>query len=44
MSGDKDSEIENGTAFSPQFDENGLIPCITTSAKNSEVLMFAFYE
>jgi phosphoribosyl-AMP cyclohydrolase len=39
--GDK-TEIELGTAFSPAFDSNGLIPCITTDAATGDVLMFAW--
>jgi phosphoribosyl-AMP cyclohydrolase len=35
-------EVELGTSLSPKFDENGLIPCITTDAKSGEVLMFAW--
>lgn len=34
--------LESGDAFAPKFDENGLIPCITTHAETGEVLMFAF--
>jgi len=33
---------ESGLTFTPQFDESGLIPCITTSAKTGKVLMFAY--
>lgn len=36
------SDIESGTAFLPQFDENGLIPAIVSDSKTGEVLMFAF--
>lgn len=35
-------EVEAGNVLRPKFDENGLIPCITTDAKTGEVLMFAF--
>ena len=28
--------------LSPKFDDKGLIPCITTSAKTGKVLMFAY--
>lgn len=35
-------EVELGTSLNPKFDENGLIPCITTDAKSGEVLMFAW--
>ncbi len=33
---------EESLLFQPRFDENGLIPCITTSAKTGKVLMFAY--
>lgn len=35
-------KIESGLDFAPKFDENGLIPCITTSASTGKVLMFAY--
>ena len=35
-------ELEEGLCFTPRFDKSGLIPCITTCAKNGQVLMFAF--
>jgi len=35
-------EIEKGLKLQPKFDENGLIPCITTDNHTNEVLMFAF--
>ncbi len=34
--------IENTTRFKPQYDENGLIPCITKHYKTGEILMFAW--
>lgn len=34
--------LEESTAFTPRFNEDGLIPCITTSAKTGKVLMFAW--
>ena len=34
--------LEEGDAFAPKFDDNGLIPCITTHADTGEVLMFAY--
>lgn len=34
--------IEEDKNFTPRFDENGLIPCIATSAKDGAVLMFAW--
>lgn len=33
---------EESLAFAPKFDQNGLIPCITTCAETGAVLMFAF--
>ncbi|HBR68138.1 MAG TPA: phosphoribosyl-AMP cyclohydrolase, partial [Rhodospirillaceae bacterium] len=41
MSDNSKKELEEGTAFTPRFDKDGLIPCITTSAGSGEVLMFA---
>jgi phosphoribosyl-AMP cyclohydrolase len=35
------ADIEEGTAFSPKFDANGLIPVVVTSAATGEVLMLA---
>ncbi len=35
-------ELEEDLSLSPQYDENGLIPCITTCAETGDVLMFAF--
>ena len=34
-------EVEEGTAFAPKFDEDGLIPVVTTDASSGEVLMVA---
>lgn len=34
--------IEHGLLFAPKFDENGLIPVITTDAHTHEVLMLAY--
>ncbi len=36
------AKIEEGTAFTPKFDADGLIPVVTTSATTGEVLMFAY--
>lgn len=36
------TEIELGTTFSPAFDSDGLIPCITTDAETGDILMFAW--
>ena len=35
-------ELEEGLDFTPRFDANGLIPCITTNSKNGKVLMMAY--
>ena len=37
-------DIEEGTAFAPKFDANGLIPAIVTHAETGEVLMFAWMD
>jgi len=36
------SELEEGTAFTPRFDADGLIPAIVTDAAGGGVLMFAY--
>ena len=36
------AEIEQGTAFMPKFDADGLIPAIVTDAATGCVLMFAW--
>lgn len=35
-------QVEEGTELAPKFDENGLIPAITTSVKTGEVLMLGY--
>ena len=35
-------EVEEGTALAPKFDENGLIPVVTTDSKSGEVLMHSY--
>ena len=35
------AEIEEGTAFAPKFDADGLVPVVVTSARTGEVLMLA---
>ncbi len=35
-------EIEEGLSLTPKFDENGLIPCITTDNNTGEVLMVGY--
>jgi phosphoribosyl-AMP cyclohydrolase len=39
--GDK-SEIEEGAAFAPKFDRDGLIVCITTEVESGDILMVAY--
>ncbi len=34
--------LENGTAFTPRFDENGLMAAIVAEAASGDVLMLAF--
>lgn len=34
--------LTDSTAFTPRFNSDGLIPCIATSARTGEVLMFAW--
>jgi phosphoribosyl-AMP cyclohydrolase len=36
------TEIEQGSAFAPLFDKDGLLPAIVTDAAGGEVLMFAW--
>lgn len=36
------SEIEQGHAFMPKFDQDGLMPAIVTDAQDGTVLMFAW--
>jgi phosphoribosyl-AMP cyclohydrolase len=37
----KDNEIETTSAFSPRFDEHGLITCVVIDASDGAVLMVA---
>lgn len=39
--GDKQT-LEEGAVFTPRFDADGLIACITTDSRDNAVLMFAF--
>ena len=32
-------QVEESTSFAPKFDQNGLIPVVTTDFKSGEVLM-----
>ncbi len=34
--------LEEGTAFAPRFDANGLIVCVTVEAATREILMVAY--
>jgi phosphoribosyl-AMP cyclohydrolase len=36
------AEVEQGLAFQPKFDADGLIPAIVSAAASGEVLMFAW--
>ena len=36
------TDLEEGTAFAPRFDDKGLIPAIAAHAETGEVLMFAW--
>ena len=35
------SEAEEGLSFTPKFDADGLVTCVTTDARNGDVLMVA---
>ncbi len=35
-------QVEEGTELAPKFDESGLLPVVTTSAKTGEVLMLGY--
>ena len=35
-------EVEEGKTLSPKFDNNGLIPCVTTDSGTHEVLMLGY--
>ncbi|HKY93274.1 MAG TPA: phosphoribosyl-AMP cyclohydrolase [Nevskiaceae bacterium] len=35
-------QVEEGTDLAPKFDEQGLIPCVTTAAGTGEVLMLGY--
>jgi phosphoribosyl-AMP cyclohydrolase len=39
--GDK-HDLEEGVRFTPRFDHDGLIACITLDARDGAILMFAF--
>jgi phosphoribosyl-AMP cyclohydrolase len=36
------AELEEGAIFTPRFDDNGLIVCVTTDAHTGAVLMVAY--
>jgi phosphoribosyl-AMP cyclohydrolase len=38
---DKPADIEEGLAFTPKFDSNGLVTVVVTDAKSGDVLMVA---
>ena len=35
-------QVEEGNEFAPKFDENGLMPVVTTDAKTGDVLMLGY--
>jgi phosphoribosyl-AMP cyclohydrolase len=35
-------QVEEGIELAPKFDEQGLIPCVTTAANSGEVLMLGY--
>ncbi len=35
-------QVEEGTQLAPKFDQDGLIPCVTTSSENGDVLMLGY--
>ena len=35
-------QVEEGCSLAPRFDEDGLIPCVTTDAESGEVLMVGY--
>ena len=38
----KKADLETTETFTPQFDDKGLIPCVTTSSRTGKVLMMAY--
>ncbi|MGH6794987.1 MAG: phosphoribosyl-AMP cyclohydrolase [Methylocella sp.] len=36
------SELEEGQAFTPRFDADGLIACVTKDARDGQILMLAY--
>ncbi len=36
------TELEEGTAFTPRFDADGLIVCVTRDARDGQILMLAY--
>jgi phosphoribosyl-AMP cyclohydrolase len=36
------NELEEGVAFTPRFDANGLIVCVTKDARDGQILMLAY--
>ncbi len=35
-------QVEEGNTLAPKFDDEGLMPCVTTSANSGEVLMLGY--
>ena len=44
MSANSQHEIEQGTAFAPRFDSNGLLSAVAVDSNSREVLMLAFMD
>ena len=42
MTSEQKRDLEEGNAFTPRFDEGGLIVCVTTDAPSGSVLMVAY--
>jgi phosphoribosyl-AMP cyclohydrolase len=38
------AELEEGTAFTPKFDPDGLVTCVATDARSGDVLMVAHMD
>ncbi|HUB63058.1 MAG TPA: phosphoribosyl-AMP cyclohydrolase [Methylocella sp.] len=36
------NELEEGLAFTPRYDSNGLIVCVTRDARDGQILMLAY--
>ena len=38
------NELEDGAAFTPRFDADGLIVCVTKDARDGQILMLAYMD